>query len=248
MAPQRPGAQGLRIVAATGQPDHSPHRLDQRSASLRLVGDGRLIAARGAGVVRFSFPAVPPDRDLLHPHLASAAALVWQWAGREALHAGAVAVDGGAVLILGGKKAGKSSTLWWLASERGADVLTDDLAIVDDGRVHVGPRCIDLRSPVVRESTLVRDGGRSRVRLAPADGALPIIGSVVLAWGSAFSLAKVPAAERLPLVARQRYYPPLSADSSSLLELVSKPMLALTRPRGLAGLPDAADALLGAFS
>ncbi|MBC7678283.1 MAG: hypothetical protein H7233_04755, partial [Pseudorhodobacter sp.] len=127
--------------------------------------------------------------DLVHPSLAPAAALVQQWHGREALHAGAFLVDGEAVLVLADKEGGKSSTLGHLAMEEGVAVLADDLAILDGDRVLAGPRCLDLRPLTAQtyadrwQGRLVRSGSRTRLELS---GALPDAGlgaGVVLAWG-----------------------------------------------------------------
>ncbi len=134
----------------------------------------------------FHLGGAPPDEDLLHPYLAPAAALYWQWAGREAIHAGVFEVGGGAILMLGDKEAGKSTTLAWLATQGGTPVLSDDLAVLDGDDVLVGPRSIDLRVgqgtlPGVSEH-LVRSGERHRVRLPAASPTLPLAGLVVLDW------------------------------------------------------------------
>jgi hypothetical protein len=204
---------------------------------------------RDEPVARFSFPVVMSAADLLHPYLTAACALVWQWSGCETFHAGAFGLGDGAVLLFGGKGAGKSSTLAWLAEERGVCVLSDDLAVIERARVLVGPRCIDMRrdegapAPAVG-SQVVRGSERLRVDLADAPGPLPVLASVVLRWGESLSVATVPAGERLALLAAQRSFPPLAGDASTLLELVARPMLALTRPRDVAQLPAGVDALL----
>jgi hypothetical protein len=246
---QPAGAGQLEVATALGPADDSPHELDEDSANLRLLGGGRLRMRREERVARFSFPGAVSDADLLHPYLTAACALVWQWSGCEALHAGAFSVGDGAVLVLGGKGAGKSSTLAWLAEERDALVLSDDLAIIEHGRVLVGPRCIDMRrGDGMVESTagseVVRGRERLRVDLADAPGPVPVAATVVLRWGESLSIASVPVGERLALFAAQRSFPPLAGDPGTLLELVARPMVALTRPRDVTQLPAGVEALL----
>jgi hypothetical protein len=246
---QPAGAGRLEVTTSVAPADESAHDLGASWANLRLLGGGRLRMQRDEPVARFSFPVEISAADLLHPYLTAACALVWQWSGCEAFHAGAFSVGDGAVLLFGGKGAGKSSTLARLAEEGDASVLSDDLAVIERGRVLVGPRCIDMRrdqappEPGVG-SAVVRGSERLRVDLADAPGPLPVVASVVLRWGESLSVASVPASERLALLAAQRSFPPLAGDASTLLELVASPMLALTRPRDVTQLPAGVDALL----
>jgi hypothetical protein len=246
---QPEGAGRLEVATALGPVDDSPHELDEESANLRLLGGGRLRMRRGERVARFSFPGAVSEADLLHPYLTAACALVWQWSGCEAFHAGAFSVGDGGVLVLGGKGAGKSSTLAWLAEERDLVVLSDDLAIIEHGRVLVGPRCVDMRwgdgkVEGAAGSEVVRGRERLRVDLADAPGPVPVAASVVLRWGESLSVASVPVSERLALLAAQRSFPPLAGDPRTLLELVARPMLSLTRPRDATQLAAGVDALL----
>lgn len=195
-------------------------------------------------VARFSFPTPVPDADLLHPYLTAACALVWQWAGREALHAGAFALDGqqGAILLFGPKQSGKSSTLAHLARAHGSTVLADDLSVIDEHQVLAGPRCIDMRSGDDGEA--VRDRQRLRIDLGETPSSLPVAATVVLRWADELSVESVPPSERLSELASQRSYPPLAGDPAALLWLASLPMLALSRPRDVAALPEGARILL----
>jgi hypothetical protein len=248
MQEQPPAAPRLEIRAIQAPPDRSPSRLDGQAADLALLDGGRLRARRDEGVVRFSLPVVPSPAELLHPYLAPAAALTWQWAGREALHAGAVQVGAGAVLVLGAKEAGKSTLLEWLAREAGLAVIADDLAVIDGGRVLAGPRSIDLRSGSHAEGSRVRGHGRERMTLPAARAATPVIGTVVLDWEPELEVALVPAIRRLGLLAAQRTYPPLEGDPAALLDLAARPMFTLSRRRDLGQLEPAAMALLERFS
>ena len=144
----------------------------------------------------------PPDRDLVYPYLAPAAAVAARWMGRDSFHAGAVVVGGGAWAILGDNENGKSTTLAWLALH-GHPVLTDDLLVVDGEAALAGPRCIDLREETSERlgvgEPLGVVGQRERWRLAL--GVVPaqvlLRGFVTLAWHSQLALESVRGPERL---------------------------------------------------
>ena len=249
MQPQPPDAPEMHVRVRTGGGDDQPSRVDDGSADLRLLGGGRMRARRGDTAVDYLLPAVPPDGDLLHPYLAPAAALWWRWSGREAVHGGAFEGRDGAVLVLGEKEAGKSTTLAWLANA-GAAILTDDLAILDGQHVLAGPRSIDLRpaATVPPASTAVRAGARSRVTLPTAPARSPLAGVAVLVWGHVVDVTAVPVEQRWPVLAPQRMYPSLGADPVSLLDLVAAPMTQFTRPRDPATLAAVGQAMLHEFS
>jgi hypothetical protein len=189
----------------------------------------------------------PADTDLLHPYLAAAAALRWRWSGCEVLHAGAFVSEAGAVLVLGDKEAGKSTTLAWLAAARGVTVMSDDLAVMRGNRVMAGPRALDLRPSVgarpgdlgsaVADGEWVRHRQRLRLHLAPAPGELPVVGLVSLEWGPSVEVVAVPFSERLSLLGVQRSFPRLDGDPAALLDLAAVPMVRLNRPRTLSCLP-----------
>lgn len=233
----------VRLCVEVGAASRRPSTYDGDTADLRLLAGGRLIAHRGSADVRLILPSVPPDPDLLHPYLAPAAALLWRWAGREALHAGVLEGRDGAVLLLGGKEAGKSTTLAWLAGE-GVTVLADDLAIVDGNRVLSGPRSIDLRSS---GAVPVRDGERDRLTLPPAPASLPLAGAAVLEWGDQVEVATIGLTQRWGVLAEHRSFPALEADPVSLLDLVSVPTLRVVRPRTQATVAETGRALMASF-
>jgi hypothetical protein len=199
-------------------------------------------------MIRYSLASVPSDADLAHPYLAAGAALAWQWRGGEALHAGVFAAPAGAVLLFGEKESGKSTTLAWLAHHRAVAVIADDLAIIADGRVLPGPRCIDLRSTPASPGVAVRDGERVRVSLPHAPSPPRLAGSAVLAWGGERAMAAVPTRERLSTLARQRTYRALRGDAVTLLDLTALPMFRVVRPHDPSALADVSDAVLGCFS
>jgi hypothetical protein len=189
----------------------------------------------------------------VHPYLAPAAAVIARWMGRESMHAGAFAVDGRALGVVGTREAGKSSTLAWLARD-GIDVLCDDMLIVDGPRPLAGPRSIDLRRDAAERLGAGEPIGvtgareRWRLRLAPLARGATLAGWVFLAWGERVEVRQLPGPERLARLAAERglRLPPARPDA--LLELTSLPAWELRRPRGWESLPAAADRLLALAS
>ena len=247
------GRLGVEVRVGVSGPDRSS--LDHEVADLRLVGGGRLQMRRGDPRALFFFPEPPFADELVHPWLAPAAAVWHLWAGREAFHGGAFVSPAGAILLLAAKAGGKSTTLAWLSAELGCTVLSDDLLILTDGGVWAGPRCLDLRSRAqgfaldLSSAPLVRRGERLRVLLATAPARMPVAGIVELAWGSDVTLQRVAPASRLAtLLAHRMFAGLLPGDNTTVLDLVTRPMLRLTRPRGDRGMRNAAAALLDYFS
>jgi hypothetical protein len=82
----------------------------------------------------------PTPEDLATYFLGPILAFIVRLRGGLALHAGAVAIDGRALLITGMGGAGKSTTTAALL-QRGASLLTDDVAVIDwkAGTPHVFP-------------------------------------------------------------------------------------------------------------
>jgi hypothetical protein len=241
----------LHIEVDEAVHDRTEPVLTDTHADFPLIGGGRLRQERDRTEAHFLLGARPSDEDLLPPYLAPAAALYWQWAGREAIHAGVFEVGGGGILMLGDKEAGKSTTLAWLATQNGVPVLSDDLAVLDGDLVLVGPRSIDLRVegtlPGVSEH-LVRSGERNRVRLPATSPALPLAGLVVLDWGPELAFRPAGFAERMQLIARQRMFPTVASNPTTMLELASVPMIRAVRPRDPNGLAVFCRGLVDYFS
>ena len=131
-----------------------------------------MLIDRHGGRALFEVPhPVRPD-ELVHPYLAPAAAVIGRWLGRESVHAGAIAVDGRALGVVGARGAGKSSTLAGWALD-GGEVLCDDLLVLDGRTTFVGPRSIDLREDAAAQLGAGEPIGvtgareRWRLRLAP---------------------------------------------------------------------------------
>ena len=237
------------VADAGGAP--SVDEVGEESARIRLATGGWVQLERQAARAVYHLRAPRSAHELVHPYLAPAAALVARWLGRDAFHAGAVVIRGGAWCVIGPKGSGKSTTMACLARE-GHAVVCDDLAVVDDGAVLAGPRCLDLR-----EETAERLGGatplglvgareRWRLPLGTVPVRVPLRGWIVLTWGDELAVESVPAAKRLPLLAAQRTLGLEPARASDFLAVGSLPMLELRRPPGWAALSDGIKRLVDA--
>jgi hypothetical protein len=187
--------------------------------------------------------------EIVHPYLAPAAAVIGRWSGRESVHAGAVAVDGRALGVVGERGAGKSSTLAWLALA-GTDVLCDDLLAIDGRVTFPGPRSIDLRPDAAEllgaGEPIGVTGARERwrLRLPPTGDGHELVGFVFLAWGDRVAVRLLGAAERLQRLVPERALRVEPARPDAVLDLLSLPAWEISRPRDWASLPDASRQLL----
>jgi hypothetical protein len=222
--------------------------VDDDRAELRLRSGGRVLIDRRGGRVCFEVPhPVRPD-ELVHPYLAPAAAVIGRWLGRESVHAGAVAVDGRALGVVGARGAGKSSTLaWWALG--GGEVLCDDLLMIDGRATFTGPRSIDLREDAAAQlgaGELIGVTGareRWRLQLAPAGDGHVLVGFVFLAWGDSVTVRKLGVGERLQRLVPERSLRLEPARHDALLDLATLPAWEISRPRSWAALPEAGQRL-----
>jgi hypothetical protein len=234
LEPERAAAAGLERTGDRVRmplPDGRTLELDTRSATACLHG-----------------PQPLSDDVLVHPYLGFAAALASRLLGRDVFHGGLVVVHGGAWLVCAGPTGGKSTLLAALADE-GAPVLADDIAVIDDGRVHRGPRCLDLRSDAGSDGPgaalePVRRGSRWRRSLPPAPATSALRGVLHLRFADTLALDPVPAADRLDTLARHRVIAQIPADPQRTLSLAALPTLELRRPRQLELLPHAIELLM----
>ena len=243
----------LELVRRLGRSDAREDVLGPETALIRLVGGGELAVERRPLRATYTLPRPISDVELIHPYLAPTAGIVARWLGRESFHAGAFATDEGTWVFLGGKGAGKSSTLAWLA-QRGVAIVADDVVVVGDDRVFAGPRTIDLREDGARALGVGErlDGGereRWRVQLDPVAPELPLRGWILSSWGSGPpDLAAVPAPDRLRALARSRVIGVATEAPDLLLRLAALPAFEFRRSPGwdrfergveslLAGLP-----------
>ena len=243
-----PGAPTYAVAAEVAPAGEPEEHVGEADARLRLRSGGEIVVDRAAGTVRYRVPHPVRADELVHPYLAPAAAVIARWMGRESMHAGAFAEGGSALAVVGAREAGKSSTMAWLALA-GAEVLCDDMLIVDGDRPLAGPRSIDLREDAARRlgagEAIGMTGARERwrLRLEQPTARAVLRGWVFLAWGERVEARRVGAAERLARLAGERglRLPPARPDA--LLELTSLPAWELSRPREWASLPQAADLL-----
>jgi hypothetical protein len=249
LVPVGPEAPAYTVSAELGHAPELAEFVDDERAELRLRSGGQIVIDRAARTILYRVPhAVRPD-ELVHPYLAPAAAVVNRWLGRESVHAGAFAVAGSALGVVGTRESGKSSTLAHLA-RAGVDVLCDDMLIVAGDTPLTGPRSIDLREDAAKRFeagepigvTGARERWRLQLEATTTDAKLS--GWVFLAWGDEVAARPLKASERIPRIAAERglRLPPVREDA--LLELASLPAWELSRPRDWASLPQAADLLL----
>ncbi len=222
-------------------------------ARVSLAAGGHVDVDRLEGRATFTMPVRPAAAALVHPHLASVAAVVARWRGLESFHAGGVEIDGGAWLILGAKGAGKSTLLAGLAA-LGHPTVTDDVAIVDRQLlVSAGPRLIDLRAEAADRLGVGEPLGtvgtreRWRVPVSAVPAVLPLRGFVQLAWGEALRVTSIPAAGRVPTLVEHRVIRGLTPTHPAfLLDIASVPMIELRRPRDWSVSDEACGRLLAA--
>lgn len=237
-----PGRGILVVQQVSAHADPPPDR-DGRRITFPLLTGGFLTVDRTAATATYRTPSPIDAEELIHPYLVPAAAAFSSWSGREAYHAGAVVIDGQALAVVGGKQAGKSTTLAVLAS-LGCAVLTDDLLVLDGHQVLAGPRLIDLRASagkrlgVAHELSSAREGGRWRLPLGPAPEA-ELAGWIYLRWGPTVALRALGLDERV-----RRLIDLVPTESRAVLDLATLPAYELERPKEWDELARAVDLLL----
>ncbi len=249
LVPVGSGAPAYVVSSEVSVPTRSREHVGDDEARLQLRSGGEILIGRTCGQMRFRVPHAVRPGELVHPYMAPAAAVANRWLGRESVHAGAIAIGGRALGVVGAREAGKSSTLAWLA-RAGVEVLCDDLVVVDGCTVLPGPRSVDLREDAAARLGAGEPIGvtgarpRWRLRLGPVGAASTLHGWVFLGWGPRVEARALPASERIGRLAAQRglRLPPVRPDA--LLELASLPAWELSRPRRWSSLEDAAKRLL----
>lgn len=203
----------------------------------------------------FTSPDGFTDDEILHPDLAVVAAVISQWSGREAFHAGAFITEAGAWAVLGEREAGKSSLMAQLAVA-GCGILSDDIVVLDEnGRALAGPRCVDLREGAAVHLGLGTDIGmvgerrRWRLRVPDVPPAVPFRGWIVPEWGDRIEFDAVPVATRPSTVFAHRYLQFVSPpDPTRVLALAALPFLTFRRPKRWEVAEEATAALLARLS
>jgi hypothetical protein len=219
------------------QPVDAPDATDVEQ-TVELLDGARLTLNADASRATFHVTPTPSPVELLHPWLAPAAVRRSLALGRLALHGGLLLAGGSALAVVGSREAGKS-TLMSHAAAAGVPVLSDDIIVVDGGRVFSGPRCVDLRPGAAERFghehlEPARGGTRYRLMLPPAPWSAPLAGVVVLEWGDAgddITLEPVRAAERLAVLAPHLACAERPAARRLLLGMADTPLWRLRRPR-----------------
>lgn len=250
LVPAEAGWPKLDIRVEAGAATVAGDRFDSATAHVRLRTGGSVFIDRESGLATFTVPTPLSPNELVHPYLAPVAAITAHWHGRESLHGGGIAVEGGVVGVVGDRLEGKSSLLAALAA-RGTDIVCDDMLVVEADQAFAGPRTIDLREDaatalgVGENIGVVGTRGRWRVRLEPAPSRLPLAGWIFLDWAEQVEIARVPASETLQRLLRNRgiRVPPL--DPAYFVQLAAMPAWEVRRPRSWSAVPDVVEAVLG---
>lgn len=218
------------------------------SAVLRLRTGGHIELDRRAGEAVFVVDRVLNAEELVHPYLAPVAAVMAHWLGRESIHAGAFAVDGGVIGIVGDRESGKSSTLARLALDE-VEIVCDDMLVLEGSKALAGPRSLDLREEPARRlgvgSSIGKAGARERwrLRLGGVRRDLRVKGWVHLAWGDRVEAVLLEGSDRVGRLLGQRGARLPSADPSVLLDLAALPSWEVRRPQDWSSLGETADCL-----
>lgn len=239
-------------------------RLGSATETLREVEDGRVtmmtrygssvLVMRDPPAAHLLAPVALSAEALVHPMLTVPLSILARWRGDVTLHGGAFFHAGGAWALAGERTAGKSSMLGALGA-RGIPIVADDLLVIDEGSVHAGPSCVDLRPDVAARLPGARDlgvvGTRPRFRLStPAAPARSHVrGLFVLEWNDAREPELVPmaAGERLQVLYRQEAIALLGfAEPGKFIDLVGLPMWRFRRRRDWTATPAAVGRLLEA--
>ena len=184
--------------------------------------------------------------------------------GLLTLHGSAVEVDGRAVVLLGPKRAGKSTAAAALVA-RGHRLLTDDLVVLDldeeGARVRLGPTQVKLwpaSSEVLGLSDAVEpivDGFAKGVwhGAPPAEAKAPVALVCSLGWGDAIEVTPLTASAAFSAVFAHVYAPRFlrASVSGSLVAPVARlvalvRVAALSRPADLGRVEETVAALEGA--
>ena len=252
LVPLPPETDEVRLAWRAAPTPHDAFEAGEDRVLVAVKGQVTLEVLRRPRSVSLALPTMPTADAIVHPVATTPLAILSRWRGDVALHAGAVVHDGGAYALCGAQGAGKSTMLALLA-ERGLPVAADDLLVVDDGDVLVGPRCVDLRPDVASRFPEARFlgvvGARERYRLstAAAPPRVPLRGLFLLEWTDAptTSVSPLSLEERVGLVHEFDYAALVGLPHpEALLDLLALPMWRFARPRDWGASDDALDRFL----
>lgn len=256
LGPVGPDWESIELRARIGSTEGEGDRVQSNRASVLLPLNlgGEIVIERAPLVAEVRRPdRLPSDEELLHPYLAYVAGMTAWWLPRECVHAGGFVVDGGVWGVVGGRGAGKSSMLGWLAAQ-GHEIVCDDLLVIRNGRVMAGPRFVDLRgetAALLRAGTpLGKVGARERWRLevGAVSPELPLRGWIFLDWSTGIEVRPATASERLLTIKNNVALWGNPTEPSGLLDLASLPAWQLLRPRNWQSIGAATGRLLETIS
>jgi hypothetical protein len=237
----------IELRREVGRATAKHESLSEEGARVLLLNGGEVVLERAPARATFVVPFELRDPELVHPYLAPAAAVFGRWHGRESFHAGGFVVGGAAFGVIGGRRAGKSSLLAFLALH-GHDIVCDDVLLTDGATAWAGPRAIDLREETATQLGagvgLGKVGARERWRMTvgPISSRIRVGGWIFPTWAEELSVTRLSARELLPRLAAHRAVRPPS-DGRLLLRLAGLPGWELRRPRSWEALAETADRL-----
>ncbi|KQS68825.1 hypothetical protein [Modestobacter sp. Leaf380] len=244
-----PEAPALRVTQSRPSAGQSLDAEPDDPGSIPFSGGGGHVRLdRGGMAAHYVTDREIPHEHLVHPYLARVMASAAAWLDRDALHAGAIDLDGRAWGVLGTRDSGKSSLLTQ-AHVLGLPVLTDDVVVIADGEVLPGPASIDLREGAAEHfgigEALGRVGRRDRWRVTlPPASAAPLAGWVLPLWDDDVSVTPVPLTSRLPVLMVNRALPGPPPDPAQFFDLAALPIVVWRRPRDWTRMAEATDVLL----
>jgi len=181
------------------------------------------------------------EDEIVHPFGASAALAMSLSLGRLVLHGSAIAWGDRVTVLVGDREAGKSTFAAWASlHDPDARVLSDDLCVLDRGLLHAGPASVDLRPggehrlDLPEGTQLAREGTRRRLIVRGGPAVATVARIVVLAWGDAVRMTRLPVTQRLPALARHTEVPSDAGGRAQLLSLCHYDVWTFARPRNLA--------------
>ncbi len=187
-----------------------------------------------------------PHDEIVHPLLGRMLTSLAADRGIDAVHGGALLGANGAWVLIGAREAGKSSLLAQCHRE-GAQVLTEDIVVLEGTRCLAGPRFIDLRAgtaELLGPGIAARGGTKQRIRLPPAPADAEMTGVVHLAWGSTVEVTEVSPAERIARLVNHRATRIWPRSLTVALDMADLPTFELRRPQKLSSLRDSAHVLM----
>ncbi|MBY6539456.1 hypothetical protein HQ325_12305 [Rhodococcus sp. BP-349] len=230
-----------------------PQMFDRDRGLLHLAPSGYAEIDRRSATTLVHQTPTPAAAAMIHPLLVSTAVVHADWNGELVFHGGSF-LDrrGKAWGVVGSRESGKSSFLAWCAA-RGIGVVGDDAIVTDGDVIRAGPRCIDLRETAADHFGFGEDIGvvgtrrRWRHQVDPVPLSPPLAGFVALKFdddASAPGVEHVAVERRAAVLTPHRGFIISQMFPIPWLKVITKPVLAFSRPRDWAAMDDSMGALL----